>query len=478
VRLRRRVGLQIKFILIILALLGATFAVFTYIVIRLNTQTLRDRQKSEATAFASLATTPIGNTFLLYQDSGKVLIAQQVDKLSGLSTVVDNVAVVDITGRVQFSQHEPPPKVSAAVASAFEPTTVNSQTGEISQIVYPFQEDFGAHRYSIVYNFSYHDIQVAAQRSLLATLLLGLLGLMVAAYAMYILIDWLFLRPLQTVRDLALVISQGKFDQQIVIDRRDEISDLGKAVNEMARVLTADIIKLRELDELKTEFMMIASHNLRTPLVVINGYLDLLKNLDLDKETHDMVTAIADGGERLNRLSEDILTVASIEAGEELVKLQPASLTTILEKLASDSKLLADKQQVSFVSQLNLGDTQVAYDSTYLREALMHILDNALKFSKTGGTVTLAARHDQTQAIITISDTGIGIEAKELERLFTKFHRGTSTLNYDYEGVGLGLYVAKLVIDRHHGSIDITSQPQKGTVVTVKLPLVKATQAA
>jgi signal transduction histidine kinase len=108
-----------------------------------------------------------------------------------------------------------------------------------------------------------------------------------------------------------------------------------------------------------------------------------------------------------------------------------------------------------------------------MRSALGNILDNAIKFNKEDGAVTVRASAADGALTFVVADTGIGIRPEEMPKLFTKFHRGTSTLNYDYEGAGIGLYLTKLIIDKHGGRIDVESQTGKGATFTVHLPVMR-----
>ena len=122
---------------------------------------------------------------------------------------------------------------------------------------------------------------------------------------------------------------------------------------------------------------------------------------------------------------------------------------------------------------INVGDARLSANLLRTRAAFWNILDNAFKFTKSG-TIAFEAQTADGQLVVTITDTGIGIPSQELPTIFNKFHRASSTLQYDFDGEGIGLYLAKLIVDEHHGEIIVTSEPDKGTKVIIKLPLVSA----
>ena len=281
----------------------------------------------------------------------------------------------------------------------------------------------------------------------------------------------MFIKPLRTLSRSANIISSGNYDQQILLSKQhDEIGDLAGAVNRMAESLKADIVKFKDLDEMKSEFMMIASHNLRTPLAAMSGYVEMAKEINKMDELQSVIDKISISVVRLHELSEDVLTISTIEAGNVMQR-EVKPLKPFLNALAEEYRPAVEKKGLrwQFVNQVP-DATQVSFNEMNMHTALSGLIDNSIKFTKTGG-VSVEARIDGDKLIFKVSDSGIGIAPSELNKLFTKFHRGTDIMHYNYEGVGLGLYLSKLIIDRHSGKISIDSQLDKGTVCTVILPL-------
>jgi len=470
---KQRLGLRAQFILLIVAGLSAMFAVVAVVVIRISTSNLRNGLINESKSFASLSAKPIGDTFATYQDSGVVKIVQQIDKFTSLDTDISNVGIVDIDGKLLYQQQQNAGNVTAnqAEASSFEPV-YSYQGNKLTRIVTPYIEDSGAHRYSVVYAVSYSAIDNTVKELANGIIGLAFMALLSSILVAYLLISRLFLKPLGQVSSAAIEISKGDLDRKIEPHHNDEIGDLAVSVNTMAEALMSDIRKLKETDAIKSEFMMITSHNLRTPLTVIQGYLEALQgNSDLPDAAKDLVAVLTASSSRLAAFAEDILTVSRIETGENVTThREQTDLAQLLKGIAADFGILAKQKGIEFRSTIGDNACNVLISTPHIRGAVWNLLDNALKFTKEG-SVALELSQSSNHATISVSDTGEGIAPDEIPKLFTKFHRGTSTLVYNYEGSGIGLYLTKLIIDQHGGIIEVSSKLGKGTTFTIKLPL-------
>lgn len=471
--MRRRFGLRAQFILLIIFGLFVLFASFAVVAIRQQSNNLQKSLKEGSRSFAALATKPIGDSFVLYQDSGRLKIEQQIEKFTQLDSNISNVSIVDVSGSVLYQQNDSPISVSAAQASSFDTAFVDIGDGK-TQVITPFIEDFGAHRYSIVYDISDQAIRLATQQLTRQITLLAMLGLFVTIGISYFLINKLFLRPLSDVSEAATSISRGNYDVKIRPEHNDEIGDVAVSVNAMADALKADIRKLEEVDAVKSEFMTIASHNLRTPLTVMKGYLETLEALqELPESAQRMIRTISGSTNRLSVFAEDMLIIARLESGQEYTSTnEDCNLTEIIQGICDDAEPLAHEKQLKFTKELPQTACVIKGSSPHIRAALWNVLDNALKFTKQG-YVAIRLVTDDKNAIVTIQDTGVGIKLDEQPKLFTKFHRGTDIMEYNFEGTGIGLYLTKLIIEKHEGNIVITSSVGEGTTAKIELPLIK-----
>lgn len=269
-------------------------------------------------------------------------------------------------------------------------------------------------------------------------------------------------------------MAAGNYEQLLRSDRYDEIGVLSRSINDMADRLKADIAKLQELDTQKDEFIKIVSHNLRTPLTIIQSNASFLQSANLDKSLQKMVKGIEDSARRLNMFSEQILTITDVESKQSEPTLRSEStLDDILGSLSREYAELAATKSITFRPEVSNGNTKFFTSQYLVAQAVRNILDNAFKFTSEGGMVILSADMVSDKVLIKISDTGVGIKADELPKLFTKFHRGNSTLVYNYEGTGIGLYVTRLIIEQQGGRVYAQSQLGKGSTFTIELPNIK-----
>lgn len=467
-----KLGLQARFLLLLVLLLLVLFSTIAFILVRQNATTLRQDLNDRAVSFAELATKPIGDSYLIYRQSGSFRIDEQITKFTDLDENVTGVAIIDTGDKIVHAGGvRQQPAALKGKGKAFTPQYIKDGRGQLATIVQPYIEDTGLHRYSMVYTISSQQVNQSIQSTVTAIVGACLLGLSITLGLAYLLINRLFLRPVASVSQSALKISGGDYTSQISLNRSDEIGDLARAVNSMANSLKADIAKLKELDTMKSEFMMITAHNLRTPLTIIRNYLELLaEELKDDKSNQESVAVVQANVERLGVFAEDVLTVSTIENGKQILQLKPLPIDKILGTIVSEFTDYARHKQLNFTAEINAkGD--VAISKPHFRSAIWNLLDNAAKFTAEGGNVKLEALQADNKYIVIISDSGIGIAEDELPKLFTKFHRATDTLKYNYEGVGIGLYSTKLIISQHGGTIEVNSELGKGTTFTITLPV-------
>lgn len=474
-----RIGIRTKFLLLITLLLVAIFGTITYFQIRNSTRELRADLFDESKAFATLATQPIGNVFAIYKDSGTLKIQQQATTFMELNHNIKNVNIVDVSGKVVYSQNDGDVNVTSDEAGTFEPVYKYNESGALSTVIYPYFEGSGSHRYSLVYSISDEEIEKTIRKETWQLFYFGLASLLATMILVYLLIDRFIIKPVQLVSEQAGVISAGNLSQQIVVHGKDEIASLGKSVNKMAESLKKSIAELKEVDKVKTEFMMITSHNLLTPLSIMKGYLENLELVMGDPiKMKDAFTRVGLSVRRLEIFAEDILSISRFELGDNTVLRERVKFVEFVDKVAKEFLPTSELKKQTFSIDIEDGTAEVEISVPYIRSAVWNVLDNAAKFTPEGGSVQLRAHQKDNFVEIVVSDSGIGISEAELGKLFTKFHRGTSTLTYDYEGTGIGLYASKMMIEKHGGSIEVDSTEGKGSTFTIRLPIADPTVIA
>lgn len=468
--MKRRLGIRARFLLLLICLLVTVFAAVTYVIVQQNTNTLRKNLVSQSKSFADLATKPIGDTFLLYKDGGTIRIKQQIDRFTDLNPNINQVEIIDADGNQVFATDAKNAiSVDKSQAVNLKPSYIYDKNKNLTAIVQPYIEDFGIHRYAVVYGISYESVQKSIQNTVAFILVLSIGILLLLLLVAYVLIDRLFLQPLDYVSQVALLISKGDLNRQLSLKRNDEIGDLAQAVDTMANSLKADIAKLKAVDELKNEFLIITSHNLRTPLTVIKAYVETLESMQTDEKMQKLIEPIKLSAMRLDGFAEDVLTISTFEAGRNILQPETTDMKPVLEKIADDFKALAKQKKLDFTANISTS-ASVNLSKPHFRSALWNILDNAYKFTAEKGSVTLSALDKDGQIHISVQDTGTGIPEAEIPKLFTKFHRANDVMVYNYEGTGIGLYIAKIIIEQHGGNITVESTEGQGSTFTISLP--------
>ncbi len=227
----------------------------------------------------------------------------------------------------------------------------------------------------------------------------------------------------------------------------------------------------RRLDRMKDSFLSAVSHELCTPLSSIAGHVELL----LDDDAPDPATArrfltvMQRNCDRLHRLVDDLMLIARLHHDGIGLHLTTLDLADLTRQLVLTIRPLAAAKQVTMIEHTSR-PLPVCGDSARLSHALHHLIFNAVKFTGAGGTITVSTDGDAPEPTLTITDTGVGIAPADLPHLFDRFYRTPDADTRADQGAGLGLSIAKAIIDAHHGSLNVSSEPGHGTTVRIALP--------
>lgn len=247
-----------------------------------------------------------------------------------------------------------------------------------------------------------------------------------------------------------------------------------KELSQLNRSLRKANIKLKELLELKNEFLHIASHQLRTPMTAIRGMISMWVEGDFDKMSkkrkNEMLGRIYSSTERLNNITNDMLDALEFEGGVAQMTLQKVDIVEIIKDTVGTLKAEYDEKGLYLKFNAIEGVIpMVEGEANYLGQVFMNLIDNACKYTREGG-VEVSVRAGSKYVCTTISDTGIGIDEDDKEKLFEKFTRGKNAMMENASGSGLGLFVVKKIVDEHNGKIAIKSKGVgKGTTFEISL---------
>jgi two-component system phosphate regulon sensor histidine kinase PhoR len=235
-----------------------------------------------------------------------------------------------------------------------------------------------------------------------------------------------------------------------------------------------DITELRRLERVRQEFVANVSHELKTPLTAIKGYVETLLTGALEDKTHNrqFLEIIDDHARHLALLIDDVLDLSAIEAKRVEYRFEAVSLPEITERLIKGLAPMAQAKEVRILNGLKEGLPKVRADRDKLAQILMNLIDNAIKFNKKGGQVEITAKPAQNAVVVSIRDTGTGISAEDLPRVFERFYRADKARSHTIAGTGLGLAIVKHLVEAHQGTVTAESEPGIGSTFSFTLPLI------
>ena len=275
-----------------------------------------------------------------------------------------------------------------------------------------------------------------------------------------------FVKPLGKMKNAAMQISGGDYSVKTGVTQSDEIGELAAAMDDMVDKLEISSKENKKLDKLRRDFVAIISHELRTPVTVIRGSLEAI----CDGVVTDPDNVIEYHGQMLSesvyleRLVSDLLDLACLQNADFAIEFHELNLKDVLEDAVRSMRRVAESKQISIVASYDGENFITIGDYGRLRQMLIIIIDNAIKFSPERKTVRVALSESGKEIYAIICDEGCGILPDDLPNIFDRFHKQRSELNKT--GTGLGLAIAKQIADRHRIFVKIASEPGNGTKIT------------
>ena len=250
---------------------------------------------------------------------------------------------------------------------------------------------------------------------------------------------------------------------------------LEQRVKERTQELQSALNKLAELNQLKSNFISNVSHELRTPLTHIRGYLDLMNDGLLGELSLEQITALdvmLRSEARLEELIEKMIEFSLEATGQFTLQIKPASLCGVVNQALVQARIKAANRPVKL--NIDLGDQEfrVRMDQEKIQWVVMELVDNAIKFTPPGGSVSIKIEQGADYGQLQVIDTGIGISAERVNEIFEPYHQLDGSSTRRYGGIGLGLALVKKIIEAHGSQVEVSSVVEKGTSITFRLPLV------
>lgn len=304
-----------------------------------------------------------------------------------------------------------------------------------------------------------------------AVLAVGSLGIAILiAFGVGIWLTRSISTPLRELDAGMRAVAEGHFRRPLAIsgDRSDEFGRLAESFRSMAA-------QLEELDRLKAEFVSIATHELKTPVNVMLGYLQLLQENvygELTDRQREIASTLVSQTQQLSRLIRQLLDVSRFDAGGGKLETRPVVLAEFLDDLERAFRVLALQREVSFEVKSDRDiPHEVLWDPVRINEVLGNLLSNAFKFTNKAGRVSLQVGREGDQVRMAVSDTGAGIPHDQIAHIFEKFYQADTQAPLALRGAGLGLAIAKSIVTAHNGTIEVESRVGVGTTFTIRLPI-------
>lgn len=284
------------------------------------------------------------------------------------------------------------------------------------------------------------------------------------------------IKVLNTIADSLAIAIQNAVSVHEVRELNDTLQ---QRIDNATRELRRSNAQLQRLDEAKDEFISMASHQLRTPLTSIKGYLSMLIEGDLGEVTKDQKHVLNEAfisSERMVRLIGDFLNVSRLQTGKFVIEKHPVDLAQLVQRELEALESNAAARDMKFVYKKPKNIPKLELDENKIEQVVMNFADNAIYYAKEKSKITVTLKKVGEFVEFTVKDTGIGVPKADQQHLFTKFYRASNARKARPDGTGVGLFLAKKVIDDHNGSIVFSSVEGKGSTFGFRLPLPKTTK--
>lgn len=504
--LKTRTALAISGAIVLILVMNAVYLILT------KRTELRHDIEDRALLFANLTRQPVCVGYETYYDSGYYKFRELIRDYLRLEEDVERILIINVNGRILFdsaeldeteAQREGTPAErwveDPARLEAIKRLDATSITGrdhagnETLEIIAPWIEEWGRHRLSVAYQVSYKNLTPKLVRLVYTTGGLTLVSILLSVVVALALTTRIT-RPIEELTDGAKDLAEGHFDRRLSIRSSDEIEILADAFNHMTERLKQNVEQLeesnkklaavneelKELDRMKSDLLANVSHELRTPLTAIKGYTDYIRDGKLgaiSEKQEKGLLVVQRNLERLSKSINDLLDFSRMDIGRISLNIQPFSFAQLAEQISTTVRSELDRKRLGLVADVDPELPPIIADREKISQVVENLVINAIKFTPEGGLITVAARRAETAerpaAEIRVSDTGIGIPASQLGKIFSRFHQVDGSTTRRYGGVGLGLAIVKSILDSHGVDVTVESDEGRGTTFRFSLPLLE-----
>lgn len=466
-------------------------------------RSLSRSMEKAARTYAELLSLPVASEVETFRSAGHGRLIPQVNRWMALNPNLIRLQVVHVSGQVfldarplevaTFAEWQEAPRIAdpqlLAEVEGIEVVArqVRPLTGErtVYRVVAPVVEELGRRRMTVVATFSYANVR----RELFQ--MVGVAGVLLAASLLVagrvsVALAATITRSVNRLHSGVRRIQEGHLGERVDVTSGDEIQDLAEAFNALTDAQRQTIERLREanrelesLDQTKADLLANVSHELKTPLTALRGYLELLEQGDLGAVSEDAVRAVEicqKNVERLGARIEELVQLATLERERDLAEqsMETVHLGNLLHGVVET--LLPRIEEKSLRCSLNLAIDlpPVWANPEQLERAILNVLENAVKFTPENGGIRVSAEphihHERRGVLVRITDTGVGIPSTEVVRIFDRFHQVDPSVRRRYGGMGLGLSLVRNIVEGHRGVVWAESESGHGSTFFIWLP--------
>lgn len=278
-------------------------------------------------------------------------------------------------------------------------------------------------------------------------------------------------KPIVEMSKVSQRIAEGHLDQRAKVSSKDEVGLLAENFNRMVSRLESMVLRLSEEAKRRRDFVSVVSHQLRTPVTAILTTTEALLSGGKDdpEVAGEFLDSLAQQSERLSKLLDDLLSMSKAEVSKFEPSQVKVSLRDCVNRVVKEMTPIAERKNIRISVRVPDWLT-VAADPQHLEQVLANLIDNAIKYSPKGGSVTISAQEVEQWVSVSVKDTGMGIDERDLPHIFDRFYRGEQARELEPKGTGLGLSIVKEIIEAYGGKVSVDSQPGKGSRFVVHLP--------
>lgn len=479
-----------KYLLIMLTVIFVSFAILggslTFFVSKYWIAEKEKLLQENAASVSSIASDLIGSGYMERNREGSVLLI--CNTLTLTSNAIDSdVFITDMNGRVIYCKEmlganlivspgrcplHAPVTVPADIIALTAGRGTYSEIGNLggvygsSHFIVADAIMVGGRCVGLV--LAVQEFSIVANPYVLAIIRMfavsSLLALLISFITVYYM-SYKFVKPLQQMSEATRKYAEGDFSYRVRLKGDDELASLAEAFNSMARDLAT-------LEASRRSFVANVSHELKTPMTTIGGFIDGILDGTIEAEKRDSyLRLVSDEIRRLSRLVTGMLEMSKMESGEIDLKRRRFNISEqIFKTVLSFERSIQDKM-IDIVGLEQIEDVFVNADEDLINQVIYNLIDNAVKFTPRGGTITLTAYLQGENAVVKVRNTGAGVSSEEIGRIFERFYKVDKSRSEDVRGAGLGLYIVKSIVELHGGNISVESVENEYTQFTFYLPV-------